>query len=155
MTGPVPTASDPYGLDRFVQAQESDYERALGEIRSGRKRSHWMWYIFPQYAGLGSSAISQRYAIKERAEAEAYLRHPVLGARLIECAEAVLCIKDRPASQVLGPPDDLKLWSSATLFAEVSPRGSVFERLLDQYFEGRRDNRTLQLLRCGSVQTER
>ena len=146
-----PTSTDPYDLDRFVQAQESCYERALGEIRSGRKRSHWMWYIFPQYAGLGSSAISQRYAIRARGEAEAYLRHPVLGVRLIECAEAVLSVEDQTAAEMFGAPDDLKLRSSATLFAEVSPPHSVFARLLDRHFAGRRDDRTLQLLRSDTT----
>ena len=138
--------SDPYNLSRFVQAQEDDYERALSEIRSGRKRSHWMWYIFPQYDGLGSSAASKRYAIRSLAEAEAYLRHPVLGPRLVECAEAALAVESDSASEVFGFPDDMKLRSCATLFAHVSPSGSVFERLLDKYFRGERDDKTVQLL---------
>lgn len=146
MTVTATNAADPYDLDRFLQAQKGGYEQALAEIRSGRKRSHWMWYIFPQYAGLGASAMSQRYAIKSLAEAEAYLRHAVLGARLVECAEAALGIQDRPASEVFAAPDDMKLRSSATLFAEVSPAGSVFERLLEKYFDGERDQRTLQLV---------
>jgi uncharacterized protein (DUF1810 family) len=141
-----PGQADPYGLSRFVQAQVGDYEQALSEIRSGRKRSHWMWYIFPQYDGLGSSAISKRYAIRSLAEAEAYLRHPVLGPRLLECTEAALAIEGQPASEVFGFPDDLKLRSSATLFALVSPPGSVFERLLDKYFGGERDDKTLHLV---------
>lgn len=149
MTHPAANAAYPYDLDRFLQAQKGDYEQALAEIRSGRKRSHWMWYIFPQYAGLGASPMSQRYAIKSVAEAEAYLRHPVLGERLVECAEAALGIQDRSASEVFGSPDDLKLRSSATLFAAVSPSGSVgsvFELLLEKYFNGERDQRTLQLM---------
>jgi uncharacterized protein (DUF1810 family) len=137
---------DPYGLDRFVQAQRGDYEQALAEIRNGRKRSHWMWYVFPQLAGLGSSAMAARYAVGSVAEADAYLRHPVLGPRLIACAEAALGVEGRSARELFGPPDDLKLRSSATLFAHVSPPGSVFHRLLDRYFDGSPDPRTLALL---------
>jgi uncharacterized protein (DUF1810 family) len=139
-------ARDPHDLSRFVQAQEGDYERALAEIRSGRKRSHWMWYIFPQFDGLGFSPTSRRYAIKSLAEAEAYLSHPVLGPRLVECAEAVLGVEGRSATEVVGSPDDLKLRSCATLFARVAPAGSVFERLLDRYFRGQPDAKTLRLL---------
>ena len=118
-------AGDPHDLGRFVEAQRDDYEQALAEIRGGRKRSHWMWYIFPQYDGLGSSSTSRRYAIKSVAEAEAYLRHPVLGPRLVDCAEAVVGVEGRSAHDIFGSPDDLKLRSSATLFACVSPPGSV------------------------------
>jgi uncharacterized protein (DUF1810 family) len=139
--------ADPHDLSRFVQAQAADYARAFDEIRSGRKRSHWMWYIFPQFAGLGSSPASRRYAIKSLAEAEAYLRHPVLGPRLCACAEAVLAVEGRSASEIFGTPDDMKLRSSATLFAHVSPAASVFERLLVRFFQGRLDDRTLALLR--------
>src|SRR5436309_9839639 len=114
-------SADPYSLSRFLQAQENVYQQALSEIRSGRKQSHWMWYIFPQYDGLGSSATSRRYAIKSVAEAEAYLRHPVLGPRLVQCAEAVLGVEGRSASAIFGSPDDMKLRSCATLFARVSP----------------------------------
>lgn len=138
--------TDPHDLKRFVQAQEDDYERALSEVQSGRKRSHWMWYIFPQYDGLGFSSTSKRYAIKSIAEAEAYLDHPVLGPRLRECAEAVLRIEGRSAHEIFGSPDDVKLKSCATLFAAVSPAGSVFERLLDKYFHGERDDKTFRLL---------
>lgn len=130
---------DPHGLGRFVQAQKHDYEQALSELRAGQKRSHWMWYIFPQFDGLGFSATSRRYAIKSVAEAEAYLAHSVLGLRLTECADAVLSVQGRSASEIFGSQDDIKLRSSATLFAHVSPPGSVFERLLDKYFEGSRD----------------
>lgn len=138
--------ADPHDLTRFVQAQEGAYDQVLSEIRSGRKRSHWMWYIFPQYEGLGFSSTSRRYAIKSLAEAEAYLRHPVLGPRLLECAEAAVRLDGRSASEVFGSPDDMKLRSCATLFACVSPPGSVFERLLDKYFLGQRDGKTLRLL---------
>ena len=137
---------DPHDLNRFVQAQVGDYERALSEITAGQKRSHWMWYIFPQFDGLGFSPTSRRYAIKSAAEAEAYLRHPVLGPRLSECAEAALRVEGRSALEVFGSPDDMKLRSCATLFAHVSPAGSVFHRLLDKYFEGEPDDQTLRLL---------
>ena len=139
-------AGDPHNLVRFVQAQEDDYQRALSEIRSGRKRSHWMWYIFPQFEGLGVSSTSKRYSIKSVAEAEAYLSHPVLGPRLMECAEAALRVEGLSALEIFGSPDDMKLRSCATLFACVSPAGSVFHRLIDKYFQGRRDGKTLLLL---------
>ncbi len=139
-------AKDPYDLSRFVRAQEDDYEQALSEIRGGRKRSHWMWYIFPQGDGLGFSSTSRRYAIKNIAEAEAYLSHPVLGVRLMECVEAVLGLEQRSAFEIFGSPDDMKLKSCATLFAHVSPPGSVFERLLVKYYSGEHDRETLRLL---------
>ena len=138
---------DPYDLDRFVQAQEGDYERALSEIASGRKRSHWMWYVFPQYEGLGFSSTSRRYAIKSVEEAEAYLKHPVLGRRLAECAATALRVEGRSASEIFGSPDDMKLKSSATLFAYVSPPGSVFSQLLEKFFHGQPDQKTLDLIR--------
>jgi uncharacterized protein (DUF1810 family) len=140
------TQSDPYDLARFVEAQAHDYATALAELESGRKRSHWMWYLFPQCHGLGSSPTAAHYAIRSLAEAEAYLRHPVLGPRLVECAEALLAIEGRSAHEIFGSPDDLKLKSSATLFALVSPAGSVFGQLLDRYFAGAHDDRTLRLL---------
>lgn len=139
--------ADPYDLERFVRAQQHDYARALAELKGGRKRSHWMWYIFPQFRGLGFSSMSQRYAIGSIDEAKAYLRHPVLGPRLTECANAMLAIADRSATEILGSPDDLKLRSSATLFAHVSPPGSEFERLLQLYWQGEPDQSTLELLR--------
>ncbi len=137
---------DPHDLGRFVQAQVGDYETALAEVRGGRKRSHWMWYVFPQIDGLGFSSMSRRYAIKSRAEAEAYLKHPVLGPRLVEICEAALGVEGRSAHEIFGSPDDLKLKSCATLFAAVSPPGSVFERVLQKYFRGERDGQTLRLL---------
>jgi len=136
-----------FDLDRFVEAQDGDYDRALAEIRRGRKESHWMWYVFPQIDGLGSSPTARRYAIRSRAEAEAYLDHPVLGPRLIEIAEAAAGVDAKSATDVFGHPDDLKLRSCATLFAAVSPPGSVFERLLEKYFGGEPDGATLRLLR--------
>ena len=140
------SADDPFDLERFVTAQEGDYERALSEIRSGRKRTHWMWYVFPQVEGLGSSPTSRRYSIKSLEEARAYLDHPILGPRLRATADAALAVEGRAARDVFGSPDDLKLRSSATLFASLSPPGSVFDRLIDKYFGGERDTRTLQLL---------
>jgi uncharacterized protein (DUF1810 family) len=140
------SAADPYDLNRFVEAQEYDYQQALSEIKSGRKYSHWMWYVFPQLAGLGFSPTSQHYAIKSRAEAEAYLRHPILGPRLLEIAGAALRVEGRTAREIFGSPDDMKLRSCATLFASVSPDGSVFHQLLDKYFDGKPDTRTLELL---------
>ena len=140
------SSNDPHNLSRFVKAQEIDYATALAEVKNGRKDSHWMWYIFPQFDGLGFSATSKRYSIKSIGEAEAYLKHPVLGKRLAECAEAALGVEGRSALEIFGSPDDAKLRSCATLFACVSPAGSVFERLLDKYFRGRRDGKTLRLL---------
>jgi len=137
---------DAFGLSRFISAQDSVYARVLEELKSGRKRSHWMWYIFPQVDGLGYSATSKHYAIKSMEEARAYLNHPVLGSRLLECANAVLTIGGRSASDILGYPDDLKLQSSMTLFASVAGPDSVFVRVIDKYFQGERDVRTLQLL---------
>jgi uncharacterized protein (DUF1810 family) len=139
-------ASDPYNLTRFVQAQEADYDQALTEIRAGRKRSHWMWYVFPQFDGLGMSPTSKHYAIKSVQEARAYLAHSILGPRLIECAQAALQIEGRSALEVFGSPDDMKLRSSATLFASVSPDGSVFHGIIDKYFDGEQDARTIALL---------
>jgi len=139
-------ASDPYDLHRFVLAQEHVYASALAELRAGHKRTHWMWFVFPQYDGLGASPTSKTYAIKSVAEAQAYLQHPLLGPRLIECAEALAAVRDLSATEILGYPDDMKLRSSATLFAHVSPAGSVFTRLLDKYFDGQPDETTLRLL---------
>jgi uncharacterized protein (DUF1810 family) len=122
--------NDEHDLNRFVDAQRSTYASALAELHGGRKRSHWMWFVFPQLAGLGRSATAERYAIASLAEAEVYLKHPVLGPRLIECATAVLDVEGRSAHEIFGSPDDLKLRSCATLFALVSAPESVFARLL-------------------------
>jgi len=139
-------AGDPYDLQRFVRAQNNDYDQALSEIKRGKKRSHWIWYIFPQFDGLGFSTTSQRYSIKCIKEAERYLTHAVLGPRLKECSEAVLGVEGQSAHEIFGYPDDMKLQSCATLFAYVSPPGSVFHRLLDKYFEGKQDPRTIKLI---------
>ena len=138
---------DPVGLARFVDAQRDVYAQALAELRAGRKRSHWMWFVFPQIDGLGMSDMSRRYAIRDTAEARAYLAHPVLGARLVECCEALLGVPDRSAHEILGSPDDLKLRSCATLFAQVAPSGSAFHRVLERFFTGASDPRTLERLR--------
>ncbi len=138
---------DMFGLNRFIIAQDSVYDGVLKELKSGRKRSHWMWYIFPQVDGLGYSATSKRYAIKSMEETRAYLNHPVLGSRLAECANAVLAIEGRSASDIFGYPDDQKLKSSMTLFASVAGQDSLFARVLDKYFQGERDARTRQLLK--------
>jgi len=135
------------GLDRFLAAQETVYPAALAELRNGRKRSHWMWFIFPQLVGLGRSPTANHYAIKSRSEALAYLRHPVLGARLRECTAAMLDVADRSVSDILGYPDNLKFRSSMTLFAEMSGTGSLFQQALDAHFGGEPDQRTRDLLR--------
>jgi uncharacterized protein (DUF1810 family) len=137
---------DPFDLNRFVTAQQRDYEHALAEIKSGRKRTHWMWYIFPQIDGLGSSSTAKHYSIKSLDEANAYLDHPVLGPRLRECAMAVVGLDDLSATEIFGTPDDLKLRSSATLFAHVSPPDSVFAHVLKKYYGNEPDDRTLHLL---------
>jgi uncharacterized protein (DUF1810 family) len=136
---------DTHDLDRFVEAQAGVYGQALSELRGGEKRSHWMWYVFPQIDGLGRSAMSRRYSIKSAAEARAYLDHPVLGARLRESFEVVCNIAGRSAHEIFGSPDDLKFHSSATLFAAVSD-DEVFRRALENYFRGERDAETLRRL---------
>jgi uncharacterized protein (DUF1810 family) len=141
----VSLSNDPYDLDRFVRAQAADYDRALSELRGGKKRSHWMWYIFPQIEGLGQSPMSRRYSIKSAVEAQAYLDHPVLGSRLRECAVAVNGIAGRSALEIFGSPDDMKLRSCATLFASVSD-DDVFEQMLQKYFNGQHDQETLRRL---------
>jgi uncharacterized protein (DUF1810 family) len=138
--------NDDRHLDRFLRAQADDYARALIEIKNGRKRSHWMWYVFPQFIGLGNSDMSMLYAIKSVPEAVAYLAHPVLGPRLVACAQAALSVQGRSAREIFGSPDNLKLRSCATLFAHVSPVGSVFHQIIDRYFDGQPDERTLSLI---------
>ncbi|MGV2830759.1 DUF1810 domain-containing protein [Myxosarcina sp. GI1(2024)] len=144
-TSNKPHFNDPFNLNRFISAQEGVCDRALAELKNGRKRSHWMWYIFPQLDGLAHSTTSKYYAIKSREEVSAYLNHPVLGARLRECAEAVLDVEGKTVSQIFGYPDDLKLKSSMTLFSEVAAE-PIFIRVINKYFQGERDEKTLQLL---------
>jgi uncharacterized protein (DUF1810 family) len=133
-------------LKRFTEAQERDYATALAEIKRGRKLSHWMWYIFPQIAGLGFSSTSKFYAIKDRSEAESYLAHPVLGERLVEISNALLEIEGKTANQIFGSPDDMKLKSSMTLFGTLDDANPVFQKVLDKYFDGAKDRRTLELI---------
>ncbi len=135
-----------FDLQRFVEAQAADYSRALSELRSGRKQSHWMWYIFPQLAGLGRSEMARRYALSGREEALAYLQHPLLGSRLEECTLALLSHDTLTAHQILGSPDDLKLHSCMTLFASVAPQNALFQRALERYFAGEPDRASLRLL---------
>jgi uncharacterized protein (DUF1810 family) len=142
------TENDPFNLERFVTAQSGGtFEHAIAELRCGRKCSHWMWFVFPQMQGLGYSAMARRYGITGLAEARAYLSHPVLGARLHECA-AVLEGLDaaNSAVDIFGVTDAMKLRSSLTLFAQVDAPGSIFERLLGKYFDGRRDDLTMAML---------
>lgn len=134
-------------LKRFTEAQSEDYADALAEIKAGRKLSHWMWYIFPQIAGLGFSSTSRFYAIKTKAEAESYLKHPVLGKRLIEISNALLEIKGKTANQIFGSPDDMKLKSSMTLFGALDNADPIFQQVLDKYYDGAADQKTLELLR--------
>ena len=133
-------------LKRFIDAQQRDYATALTEIKSGRKRSHWIWYIFPQIAGLGYSEMSKRYAIKDLSEAIAYLAHPVLGSRLIAISTALLSLNGNNGTQVMGSPDDLKLRSSMTLFSLVPGADPVFEAVLKKYFDSKKDSATLQVI---------
>jgi uncharacterized protein (DUF1810 family) len=135
-----------YDLHRFIEAQNGIYEQALAELKAGRKRSHWMWFVFPQIAGLGSSAMAEKYAIRSAEEAAAYLADPILGSRLIRCVEAVLSIHGRTAHDIFGSPDDLKLRSSMTLFAAVSDHGSPFHKVVGRFYQGRFDERTIEIL---------
>ena len=135
-----------YDLERFVKAQADTYQTALNEIKSGRKRSHWMWYIFPQIQGLGFSGMSQRYAILDLNEAACYLEHEVLGSRLIEISNALLAQNTDSATTIFGKPDDMKLRSSMTLFAQVDNAPPIFQKILDKFFGGTPDEKTLRIL---------
>jgi uncharacterized protein (DUF1810 family) len=149
MSGPQRSgAGDPYRLERFVTAQDAagTYQRALVELRAGRKASHWMWFIFPQVAGLGFSAMAQRYAISGLAEARAYLAHRLLGHRLRECTGAIAAVDDSTADRILGPVDAMKLRSCMTLFAAAGPEAEVFGEVLTRYFDGEPDEATLSRL---------
>ena len=133
-------------LERFVQAQEGVYPRALAELRAGRKQSHWMWFIFPQIDGLGTSPTARKYAIANLDEARAYLGHPILGPRLLRCCRALLSVQGRSASEIMGYPDDLKLRSSVTLFSQASDTHLEFKEVLEKFFGGMPDDRTIELL---------
>jgi uncharacterized protein (DUF1810 family) len=140
--------TDPYDLGRFVAAQDAGgtYEQAVSELRQGHKSSHWMWFVFPQIAGLGRSATARRYAISSLDEAKAYLRDPVLGPRLVAAANVLTTLSDRRADQIFGELDAQKLRSSMTLFHRADPEDAVFRKVLDRYFDGRPDVATDQLL---------
>jgi uncharacterized protein (DUF1810 family) len=138
--------NDPYDLQRFLDAQEPLFERALSELRNGRKRSHWMWFIFPQLKGLGHSQMAQHYGISGREEALAYLHHPCLGARLESCSRAVLQWRHRSALDIMGSPDNMKLRSSMTLFAHVAPGNPLFYQVIEAFFDGKPDTVTLSML---------
>jgi uncharacterized protein (DUF1810 family) len=146
--GAVEARADRDDLERFVQAQDADatYDRALAELRRGRKTSHWMWFVFPQIAGLGHSPTSMRFAIRSLAQAQAYLRHPTLGPRLVECASILAHRQENDAEQILGPIDAQKLRSSMTLFLRAAPAETVFAQVLDRYFGGMPDPATDQRL---------
>lgn len=136
----------PHNLQRFLDAQEGRFQKALQEIKNGRKQSHWMWFIFPQIQGLGFSEMANFYAICDLAEANLYLQHPVLGSRLIEISNALLAIDGKTANQVFGSPDDLKLRSCMTLFSALQNTDPVFEKVLKKYYNGVKDTKTLQLI---------
>ena len=135
-------------LSRFTEAQRHSYQQALSELREGRKETHWMWFIFPQLAGLGHSSTARYYALTNLDEARAYLADPLLGARLLECTEAVLRLSGKSATDIFGGIDAMKFRSSLTLFAMASGSDSLFRQALDRYFEGEMDTRTLELLEC-------
>jgi uncharacterized protein (DUF1810 family) len=139
--------NDPFNLQRFVDAQDRVIDRVLAELRSGQKRSHWMWFVFPQVAGLGFSAMAQRYAIASLDEAKAFIAHPVLGPRLRECTQAVVDVQGRSIHTIFGSPDDMKFRSSMTLFDHAAPEEPVFAKALAQYFGGEADAATLARLR--------
>lgn len=140
------TAEDPHNLHRFVEAQDPVIDQVKQELRTGRKRTHWMWFIFPQVEGLGSSRKAKRYAISSREEARAYLDHPVLGPRLRECTELVNGIDGRTANDIFGSPDDLKFRSSMTLFEAVADNPAPFQTALKRYYDNERDRKTRQFL---------
>ncbi len=138
--------SEAFDLERFVEAQQGVYETALAELRGGAKRTHWMWFIFPQIQGLGHSSMAQYYALADIDEAQAYLTHPLLGRRLLECTEAVNAVTGRSALDIFGRPDDLKFHSSMTLFEAADPTVTAFATALDHYYNGARDPRTMEIL---------
>jgi len=139
-------SGDPYNLQRFVDAQNPIYENVLAELRAGQKRSHWMWFVFPQLKGLGHSHMATHYGIASRQEAEGYLQHPILGLRLRECTELVNLVKERSVHQIFGSPDDMKFRSSMSLFASVTGDTQVFKDALQKYFDGKPDPLTLERL---------
>jgi uncharacterized protein (DUF1810 family) len=140
------TETDPFNLERFVRAQTNTYRQALAELDAGHKSTHWMWFIFPQLRGLGQSSMAQQYGISSLDEARAYLAHPLLGGRLKECAKAILTHRDKSAREILGSPDDMKLRSCATLFSRAGKAPGIYKEILDAFYSGEPDQRTLDLL---------
>lgn len=139
--------TDKYNLDRFIKEQQRDYQTAYSELSQGRKRSHWSWWIIPQIVGLGMTATSYDYAIKSLDEAVAFLAHPYLGKNIREIAKVLLSLESNDATAIMGFPDDLKLRSCMTLFAEADPNEKVFQKALDKFFDGKKDERTLEILK--------
>ena len=139
--------ADRFNLHRFVEAQDPVYERVLAELRRGRKTSHWMWFVFPQISGLGVSGMSRRFSISSLAEARAYFRHPILGPRLVECAQLVIAVQGKTVYDILGSPDDLKFRSCMTLFSRAAEDPGVFGQALNKYFSGEPDALTLERIR--------
>jgi uncharacterized protein (DUF1810 family) len=152
MTSLQADGHDPYDLARFETAQAGNFSEAWRELQEGRKLTHWMWYVFPQIDGLGTSVMAKRYAIKSVIEAQAYLAHPVLGVRLVQCAEALLAVSGKTAHEIMGSPDDMKLQSSMTLFARVAAEAGrvteagIFRQVLKNYYDGAEDARTVAIL---------
>ena len=150
LSKPIPSATTTdvttFNLERFISAQEPCYSRVVSELRNGNKETHWMWFIFPQIDGLGSSPTARHYAIRSLAEADAYLAHPVLGARLIECTGLVNNVGSKSLREIFGSPDDMKFHSSVTLFSLIEPSEAVFEQALSKYFSGKLDERTIAIL---------
>lgn len=136
-----------FDLSRFIEAQADCYTTVLAELKNGQKRTHWMWFIFPQLDGLGHSATAKYYALKNLEEARQYLAHPLLGKRLLECSAAVLAVQGRSILEIMGKPDNLKLNSSMTLFAQLATGDSVFNDVIEKYYDGKQDTKTLQLLK--------
>ena len=143
----TPASSPSEGLSRFMDAQAPVYQVVLAELSSGRKKTHWMWFVFPQLKDIGRSSTAKFYGIQDRDEAVAYLQHPILGARLKECTRLVLAVQGKTAHDIFGSPDDVKLRSSMTLFEAVAPEEPAFGQVLERYFEGERDGETLAIIR--------
>lgn len=140
------TEDDPFNLNRFVEAQADTYQTALAELQRGRKRGHWIWYVLPQFQGLGRTSTAQAYAINSIEEAKEYLTHPLLGPRLIECFQALLQVEGKTIHEIVGSPDDLKVRSSATLFLIADPKIGEFQAVLDKYYQGAPDDLTINLV---------
>ena len=146
------TRVDALNVEEFLAAQDPIYSQVKAELKSGRKVTHWMWFIFPQLSGLGSSAMAQKFGLRSLEDARTYLHHPVLGSRLRECARLLIDLEEKPIQQILGAPDDLKLRSCLTLFSAAAPEETLFRQALNKYFDGAPDAKTLQLIRRTSTE---